>query len=181
MRAARDGVPGVYLMAAAVFEAAEVDAARDAVRALARGPGLKFHWRDESESRRAVAVRAVAGLEALHYVVVGGPLDGGRQERCRWLVLGELLTELHDAGVDHVWMESRRPNQNMSDLQAVNVFRIQRRIGARLRVDHALPVGPRGEPLLWVPDIVAGVVNGGDLGYRDRLDRVLHEITVKLT
>lgn len=48
-------------------------------------------------------------------------------------------------------------------------------ISSAIRIDHATPSGERGEPLLWVPDIVAGVVTGGREEYRAVLDAVLTE------
>lgn len=180
MRAGQ-GEPGTYLLAAAVFDTDTVDDARHAVATLAPGRHRKFHWRDEGVQRRAVAAGVVASLSALHFVTIGTPLDNGRQERCRRLCLCEILSELYLAGVTEVWMESRRPHQDRSDLRAVSGFRNQKRIGPSLRVGHALPAGPKGEPLLWVPDIVAGIVNGDHQGYRAALRPVLNEIHVSLS
>jgi hypothetical protein len=102
------------------------------------------------------------------------PLDPRRQERARRHCLRRLLFELEAAGVGHVWLESRGRHQDPLDLQAVNVLRIQRVIGAGLVVDHTRPLD---EPLLWVPDIVAGAV-GGEL---DRGERYAEQLASVVT
>lgn len=151
----RDGA-GLYLLAAACLEGDAVDEARAAVAQLARSH-RRFHWRDEEPADRAKAVGLVSALPALHMVVVAAPLDPRRQERARRYCLRRLLFELDRAGIGPCWMESRGQRQDLRDLQTVNVLRIQRLIRPTLTVGHARPVA---EPLLWLPDIVAGAIGG---------------------
>lgn len=75
-------------------------------------------------------------------------------------------------------MESRRPKENRNDLQVVNAFRTQQRIGAQIRVHHAVPAGPAAEVLLWIPDIVAGAINGDHPDHRAALAPMLIECPI---
>jgi hypothetical protein len=79
-----------------------------------------------------------------------------------------------------LWLESRAPALDARDLQAVNVFRIQSAMSPDLRVDHARPLD---EPLLWVPDIVAGAMNAavsGDDSFCVPLESLLTRYDIEL-
>ncbi|MGH3655042.1 MAG: hypothetical protein ACRDUA_00130 [Micromonosporaceae bacterium] len=176
MRSPGDDAEGLYVLAAAMIEKKHLDAERHRVtRDLALRGRLPFHWRDEPEPRRAKAVYLVAQMPALHLVVVGLPLTPAKQERGRRQCLARLLHELDTAGVEHVWLDSRRPHDNRRDIRAVDGFRKQLLISPTLRVSHAYPAGDQAEPLLWIPDIVAGMITGGHEEYRDALDPILTE------
>jgi hypothetical protein len=172
---------GCYLLAAAVIRPSGADGVRDELRRLLPGRSRRLHWRDEGMRRRRILAGAVASIEAVHTVVIGTPVDHRRQERARRLCLERLVFELRSRGVTHVWMESRTPTLNARDRMMVDVLRIRRVIGDDLVVDTALP---EQEPLLWLPDIVAGAVGldrrGGDPApYRMLRDRlILHEVSL---
>jgi len=94
-------------------------------------------------------------------------------ERRRRLCLRRLLCELDAAGVAQVHLEAREARQNGRDLQLLGALRAQQAIGPRIRMHHQ--PGPR-EPLLWMPDLVAGAVGAarqGRVAYRVQLDGVL--------
>ncbi|NJC69072.1 hypothetical protein HC031_04940 [Planosporangium thailandense] len=171
----RAGV-GVYVLAAACLEVEHEEQARHAVAALAK-PGQRFHWRQAATPVQRKAVSAVAGLPALHLVVIAAPLDPRRQERARRHCLRRLLFELEQAGVARVVMEAREPRLNTRDIEAVDAFRAAGLIGSDIVVEHGYPTGPNGEPLLWVPDIVAGAV-GAEL---DRGDLLAQELAGLVT
>jgi len=116
----------------------------------------KVHWYEEPSPRRAKLVAEIADFQALHQVVVRWCGDHESQERRRRQCLEVVLRELDIAGVTQVLIEARENKQNLRERQWVNDLRSGRRISSRLRVDHV--AGP-AEPLLWIPDIVAGTVN----------------------
>jgi hypothetical protein len=179
MRVPAAGAPGRYILAAAVLHADDVETTRDAVRWLS-GKHRRFHWRDSSPVARDKAVGVVAELSAVHLVVVGTPLDRRRQERGRRLCLARLLYELESADVSMVSLEARTESLNVKDLSAVGAWRAQNIIGHTLAVNHAYP---RIEPLLWLPDIVAGAVAAayaGDEQWRCALIPLLDEISVSI-
>ena len=167
-------IAGVYLLAAACVADVEIAEVRATAAQLAP-PQQRFHWRDEKPPSRMKAVGLVGGLPALHLVVVGAPIDPRRQERARRHCLRRLLYELDEAGVSLVRMESRGRRLDTLDLQAVNVMRIQRVIGSALMVDHTQP---GSEPLLWLPDIVAGAV-GGQLDGKDSYAEELSGLIIR--
>ncbi|TQM01716.1 DUF3800 domain-containing protein [Pseudonocardia kunmingensis] len=173
----RSGGSGVYVLAAARIEHADRDAARAALTGLRLRGQRKLHWHEESDQRRKDLVAAVAALPALHLVVV--LVDAAASsERRRRKCLTRLLGELDRDGVAEVCLESREAKQNRRDRQLLDVLRSQRSLGPGLRMQHQ--PGPV-EPLLWVPDIVAGSIGAlrrGDPGYHDRLAGMLTVITI---
>lgn len=180
MRHRRDG-SGIYVLAAAILDQADVAEVRESARGLGQGK-RRFHWRDAMDSDRRRAVAAVARLDALHVVAVGVGLDNPRQERARRQCMERLLWELDDCDVSEVWLESRQASQNTKDLAAVAALRARRILRPTMRVDFALP---STEPLVWLPDVVAGAVSAargdGDDRYLSPLLPVLTEYAVDLS
>lgn len=168
----RSGSRGVYLLAAALIEAEQQEAVRTAVAAWLLPGQPKVHWHVENDRRRKLLVAALAGLPAMHLVVVR--IDKhATAERRRRLCLNRLLLELDTAGVAEVYMEGRQAKQNAHDLQLLDVLRARQEVGPDLRMYHR---PGRHEPLLWVPDLVAGAVGArhrGDSSYEDMLAGVL--------
>jgi hypothetical protein len=171
---------GAYILAAAMLPAEECDSARSAMAAIRR-THRRFHWRDETDSDRHKAVELVAGLPALHLVVVGVRLDKRRQERARRYCLRRLLFELNAAGVGQILLEGRSPQLNKWDIEAVDAFRTQGVIPPdRPTVTHA---HPQDETLLWVPDIVAGATRAaisGDASFQLTLEPVITRFEIEL-
>ena len=173
-----DAAPsGLYILAAAIGAAGvSLNPVRDVLRALVVGPHPRLHWRDELESTRAETVDAIAELGLTHVVVVRADVDPKRQERARRKCLERLLFELSSRRVGRVWLEARTPTLNRRDIKLVDAVR-STGILADLSVDFARPLE---EPLLWVPDAVAGAVAStrkkSRADYRERLAHVLEEI-----
>jgi hypothetical protein len=113
-------------------------------------------------------------------IVVGAPLDGRRQERGRRICLARLLHELESAGVSEVLLEARTRSLNAKDLAAVNAWRAQHVVGHALTVEHGYP---SEEPLLWLPDIVAGATRASETGeslWRDVLAPLITEFRITI-
>ena len=168
----RFGGAGVYILAAALVAHDDQDTVRQAMRALRLRGQRKLHWHDESDQRRKLVTETIAVLPALHLIVVRVDV-GARSERRRRLCLARLLHELDTAGIAEVHLESRAARQNGLDLELLNRLRQQKAISSRLRIHHQ--PGP-SEPLLWVPDVVAGAAGAqrrGDPSYIDRLSESL--------
>ena len=158
--------PGCYLLAAAIVPDGLAETARRALRQL-RSAGLtKAHWYDENDRRRKHLSEAVAALELKHLVVVRAGTHE-TSERRRRLCLRKLLTMLSSRGVAEILLEARQRKQDESDLRVVDVLRAERMLNQHTRVTH-LP-GP-AEPLLWIPDVLNGVMGAyrrGNLTYFD--------------
>jgi RNase H-fold protein (predicted Holliday junction resolvase) len=182
MRAPSNGRPGMYLMAAVVADPAACDETRDSLRALRLGKAKRLHWRHESEPRQQKIAALVAELDAFSIVVVGVPLDSKRQERARRQCMERLVYELDQIGVTAVLLESRHSALNARDKTMAAALYSRAVISSELRVEFALP---HEEPMLWVPDAVAGIVNayrsGGDDALRLIVGSVIREIDVELS
>lgn len=167
---------GSYILAAAVLAADAMAAVRTELQALLLAGQRRIHWRDEDEARQRKIASVVAEVEALHYVVAGSPADPRKQERARRQCLEHLLWVLdHDLGASHLVLESRQPERDRKDLQALTYFRKRGVLTQRLRVDHAMPVQ---EPLLWLPDIGAGAVSAARDGAGECLQLLAPVVTV---
>ena len=168
--------PDTYLLAAAVLGVEDLVATRSAVDGLLLRGQRKVHWHTESPRRRRTIITAIRAMPVRHLVVVRDGRSGESAERRRRKCLERLLVELDTMGVERVCLEAREAKQNSRDLDFVQAMRAARALSSRVRLHHE--PGP-AEPLLWLPDAVAGAVTAGRLGdptYRQTLASVLHEI-----
>lgn len=166
---AMDG--GVYLLAATVARRDEVEDIRDRLRGLLLGKNSRLHWRNESMKRRRTIAATIAEYEIAHAVVIGAPLDQHKQERARRICMELMLVELDRRGVRQVRVESRKVSQDARDLKLLDAVRSKRLVSAGLRLDFALLTV---EPMLWIPDAVAGAVGAA----MKSGDAVPHELLV---
>lgn len=174
------GDEGDYILAAGVGDPRALDPTRDALRALLKGRQARLHWHTENDRRRIALAAAVGRFDLASIVVVGTPMMRSKQERARRKCLERLLHELDQLGVERVYTEARTPRLNSRDQRMIDVLRIRGVIGPSIRVETGRPTE---EPMLWVPDIVAGVVAAsrvGDNGLLAHLGHALTEIQVAL-
>ncbi|WP_285758623.1 hypothetical protein [Nocardiopsis ansamitocini] len=170
---------GFYVLATAVFEPHAIGEARAVMSTLWKGsPTSKLHWNDLTPRQRENVAKTVADLAGFHIVAVGSPVPRRRQERARAVCLNHLVDELHGYGVDTLYLEARDKALNQRDVQTVTGARFNLPRGTRFRVEHH-----RGgsDPLLWVPDVVAGAVRAhrqGEPLYRDILAECLYDLDV---
>ncbi len=169
---------GYYVIAAAAFAPNALDTAREVLLDLYGRRDGKLHWNEMAPVRQRAAVKRLAELEALHLVVVGGPVPPRRQERARARCLHQLVLELHGYGIERLLLESRTRVLNARDITTVQGARFALPKGSRFVIDH-IP-GP-AEPLLWAADLVAGAVGAhrqGDPECRDLLEHCVYELDV---
>lgn len=164
---------GLYVLASAVAETTACEAHRDALRPLARASRGRTHWKFEDDKDKTRIVQTLSGLDLSHLVAVASPIDPRRQERARRKCLERLMPQLTVAGVTQVWFESRTRRDNQRDIKMVDALRSRGFIDQSIRIDFAYPLN---EPMLWIPDAVAGAVSaarkGRDRTYRDALGPV---------
>ncbi|MCD0443745.1 hypothetical protein LO763_08935 [Glycomyces sp. A-F 0318] len=175
----RDGDAHTYILAAALVADDECEEVRHQVRALHRSGEPKLHWFRLTDSMRERMAKSVAALPALHIVVVRVTEHCRDSERARRKTFARLLYELETRGIDRVTAESRQRKQNDRDVAFVRGLRSSQQIGIDVRLEHVS--GP-AEPLLWVPDIVAGAIlsaTRGDDRYRETLTSVLDLVTLE--
>jgi hypothetical protein len=103
----------------------------------------------------------MASLDLAAVVTIGSPVHRAKQERARRCCLERLIYELGLMGVSHVWLESRTATPDRRDLRLVDYARDKGLTPRGLKVDFARP---RDEPMLWIPDAVAGAMTASKLG-----------------
>ncbi|GAB6986541.1 hypothetical protein [Nocardioides pyridinolyticus] len=167
---------GMYVLAAAVADREDCGGTREQLRDLVPRGAVRLHWRGEGDPRRAIITSTIASCDLINAVVVGSPLDHRRQERARRKCMQRLLHELEALGVSQVWVESRTKTLNRKDLQMVDALRGEGVITRALRVDFRLP---SEEPMLWVPDAVAGAVSAARKGTETTHRKLLGEMVTE--
>jgi hypothetical protein len=156
-----DQRPGTYTLAAVVADHAAIESLREELRALTERKLVRLHWVAESAKRRDVIAGTIAGLDIVAIVVVGSPVQRQKQERARRCCLEHLFYELDRLGVSQVWLESRAPSQDQRDRSLVDSARDKGLLSRRTMVGFARPLQ---EPMLWLPDAIAGAVTAANLG-----------------
>jgi hypothetical protein len=146
---------GTYILASVVCDPAGCDRVRDALRALLQGKQRRLHWRDETGPRRSEIASTISVIDMAAVVVVGVPMAKRRQERARRICMETLLPALEDLGVSQVALEARTQSLIRKDREQVANLVGKRLITPALRVGIARPLE---EPMLWLPDAVAGAV-----------------------
>jgi hypothetical protein len=161
-----------YFMAAAVLTEDRCEVVRDVLRPLARRTTKRIHWRDEELPAKEIIVKTVLSAKIEGVVVVGAMIDHANQERARQQVLKNLLFELDQRRVSLATLESRHAERDRHDLKSIGQFRNAQYLSRGLMVDHGRPLQ---EPLLWLPDIIAGAVGDHRCG-----DNLLYETLEEL-
>lgn len=152
---AKGGPTSAYTVAAAVIVDGDQDEVRADLRHLFRNPRRRFHWRDEEPRDRArmiefIRERQIQGLAAVRLLP-----DTKRQERARALCLERLLWDLRELGVDRLVLEARQDRNNQRDRRLVVAAQKAGKASASLAYSFGYPLE---EPLLWIPDALAGAI-----------------------
>lgn len=171
---------GFYMVAAAVADVTQIESHRDAMRAIAPSPRRRIHWREEEDKDRLRIAEALGQLDLAHTIVVASPIDPRKQERARRKCFERLLPELAAIGVTRACLETRTAALNGRDRTLVAAMRGSGTLTESLRVEFG---DPEAEPLLWIPDVIAGALGAARRGlprYRDALATVIDEIEVSL-
>lgn len=146
---------GLYILAAVVCDVRGCEPIRDAMRSLLDVGQPRLHWSGESPERKGKIVGTVAQIDMAAVVVIGTPMPKKNQERARAVCIESMVVALAGMGVEQVLLEERTPSLNERDQLLIRSIRGKKLIPTGMRID----VGqPSAEPMLWVPDIVAGAV-----------------------
>lgn len=168
---ARPGPAGLYVVAAVVVHE-NLAVARVAAEKVPPS-GKRFHWKDEREPSRLAMLDVLVGQGFVLRSYEAHPCATNRQGRARAKSLELLLWDLRQESVGQLVTESRGAPADRHDSKTV--------VNA-IKADVAAPDlvyvhrRPREEPVLWLPDAVAGAAATGLIGqghYRDRLGAAL--------
>jgi hypothetical protein len=165
---------GFYILASVIVDAACCDGVRDTLRDLLLRNQPRLHWRAEDKTRRRKIAQTAANIDMAAVVVVGTPVTPTKQERARRVCMERLLHELDQLGVHRAWLETRTPSLNTKDWEMVAALIGARAISTRLRIAHARPLE---EPMLWLPDAVAGAVSAAHAGVDEYLSVMRQVVT----
>ncbi len=153
-----------YVIAAAVTIDDHVQV-REAMRELRAPRSQVVHWHDENAARRREIVGRLAELDVHAFVHSCHPVAPKAQERVRARLLVAMTDDLAKEGVDHMVIEARKASLDKKD-RATMAATKRSGIGRAMRYSH---VAKQDEPLLWVADVIAGVVSlhvaGDDSSY----------------
>jgi len=170
---------GTYLLGCALVRSGDTDAVRSVLRAARRSGERKVHWHDRLPGERPALAELVAELPVEHLLVVRDECHDEPSERRRRKCLEYLLWLLDAAGdVESVTLEARQARQNARDMQLLKVLRSSRIVGPSVRLHHL--AGP-AEPLLWIPDVVAGAFGAARSGDPEAYGRLLGLVEVVST
>lgn len=156
------------------------DGIRQTLRSLRDEHQPRLHWGTESPDRREKIAATVTDIDMAAVVVIGIPLAKAKQERARRICMETLMPYLAAMGVDHVSLEARTPSLNDRDLKQVQAMRGKQLIPTALRINIAQP---STEPMLWIADIIAGVVGAARKGnpqYLALMRQTVTELTIPL-
>lgn len=120
----------------------------------------------------------LVALHEVEVVICASPLpDPRKQERVRARCLERTLWELGTAGVADVVIEARQERNNQRDRRIIVAAQRAGKVHAALRYGF---VTPDVEPLLWIPDAMAGAataaLSGRDAGPLSRVAHLLRRI-----
>jgi hypothetical protein len=143
---------GLYLVAVVTVHREAVPEIRQSLRGTLLRRQRRFHWRDESEPRRLDMMKLIGDLEVFSFAFSRSPSDPKKQTRARRVCLEAVLWVLREKGIDEVVIESRG-GQDRDDEAAILDSKRCKIADPNLlfRFDR-----PQVEPLLWLPDTVAG-------------------------
>lgn len=152
-RGTSDG-SGVYLFAVVELPPeAEEDLRADLRRALP-GRVSRFHWRDDKDSVREKPATILARSAAVSHVLFRCHVDRRRQERARQHALWNLVVGMRERGTAEAVFEARERRQNDKDATTLSAI-VSAGVGGP---DFRFTFGrPGDEPLLWLPDTLAGM------------------------
>ncbi|MGH2929980.1 MAG: hypothetical protein ACRDL8_17390, partial [Solirubrobacteraceae bacterium] len=87
----RQGPSGICVVVAALVAPAEAERTRRRMRSLLLKGQKRFHWREESDPKRAAMIDACCGLPVVGIAYACLSVDRNRQERARVRCLERML------------------------------------------------------------------------------------------
>jgi hypothetical protein len=158
---------GLCVLVSAAIALAKADEARREVRAVLLPGQPRFHWRDETDAQRRRMLDAVTTVSPLARVFVCRA-RGRRQDRARAKCILRMTWDLAQDGVDQVLLESRGDGNDKKDARTIGQAKRAGSASAALSFGFSRP---HTEPLLWIPDALAGAAAAQAAGERsDFLD-----------
>ena len=174
-----DADGGIYIVAAAIVASSDQSRLERSLRGARASRRRRVHWHAEDEKTRLRLLDLIAEQPLTGVTVAVRAATARRQEKAREVALWNLVTALASHDVGEMVFEARQERLNRRDRRTM--VSIQRAgLGPGLRYRFARP---HEEPLLWMPDVLAGAFGPwlvmGDDSYVVRLPADLvavHEV-----
>lgn len=145
---------GVYLFAVVALAPAEEQPLRDRLVRALPGRARRFHWHDDRDAIRQRAGRLLSEARVVRLVLFRTRVPQRQQERARQHALWNLVVDLRDREIHDVTLEARERRQDDRDKRNLAAIVRSGVAGPEFRYGFARPLD---EPLLWLPDTLAGL------------------------
>jgi hypothetical protein len=149
---------GYALLAAVIVPDTSAAALEHDLRRFVNPGQRRFHWHDERASSRRRFLETMARYHELAVVAMTYCQETASQrkvEQARARSIWALLADLNDQGVGTLVFESRQERNDRRDRREVMTAQKAGVADPDLVYRHGRP---KEEPLLWLPDAVAGTV-----------------------
>lgn len=138
-----------------------------------------FHWKDEGIEKRRAMIHVLGELEIGVFATVHRPISPDRERQARRATLTDLVMRLDKEGVDELVIESRGTALDGEDQRILIAGRLEGTWSPELTYSFE---GKR-EPLLWLPDAVAGMLSEAERRVKGdlltELQQVVHVLDVR--
>jgi hypothetical protein len=176
---ARVSISGAcYVLAAVLVPSDRADEVRGMVRGLRPPREPRLHWHKVRAGSRPGLAAAVRALDIDAVVVATRDVRHRNSERARRRCLVRLLWELDQRAARDVVFETRK-HQDADDRRVIAAAVRAGQVGRGVGYAFVLPTD---EPLLWLPDVVAGAaglaVGEGDSTCLDLLGGCVSVVTL---
>jgi hypothetical protein len=144
---------GLYVFSAVTVAATREDELRERLRRALPRRMKRFHWGKDSDGVRLRCMDVIRTAELVGVTVLQLRVRPGDEEGTRQHMLWSLAFEMLDRDVSDLVFEARDPALNRRDQRTLaSITRTPAVAG--LRYTFARPLD---EPLLWLPDYLAGI------------------------
>ena len=143
------------MLGAVILPAANKTKVRRALRRIPPRGRRRLHWHHEDDRERIATLQLImdqgTGLLAYRW----SPAPTRTHETIRGHLLTELAADLAARDVIDLVIESRQEHNDARDRNVLAQAQSKNRAPSNMNYDHQ---NPSDEPLLWLPDALAGAV-----------------------
>lgn len=162
----------LYVVAVGVVAITDAAEAIDELSGVPAGSAHRFHWRNETEPVKARMLEVIRKLRIRTYAALYSTEHRGWARRGRVQAIKGLLWELQTSEPEllELVIESRGAPGDAEDRKTIG--HAQRSGHAQRQLVYGFD-SPQKNPLLWVPDAIAGAVGSS---FADGIDDYLEQL-----
>lgn len=168
-----------YVIGTAVLlEPSQCDEVRERLLKLMAGRQTPFHWKREGIEKRQRIIQLLGDLDVGVFATIHHPVGAHRQQLARRRSLEALVPALTREGVGELVIESRGPQDSKDRSVLLKLIEL-----GHCPADLGYSFAGKAEPLLWLPDAVAGLLSEAECRRSDHwiaeLQRVVQIFEVR--